>query len=302
MLTCSIGVMAYNEEANIGYLLECLYAQRLVSCEIKDICVVASGCTDRTEEIVRSCARRNPQVRLLVQEKREGKASAINLFLRHAEGDIVILESGDTLPEPDTVENLVQPFQDPMVGMTGGRPVPMNATNTFIGFTVGLYWRLHHQIALSEPKLGEMVAFRNIIHGISADTAVDEASIEALINKAGLRIHYAGNAVVHNKGAETIRDYIKQRRRVTAGHKHLQATCGYTVSTIKVHNLVRLVGRVLRDAGWSGRFLSWTAGAMALELYGKLLGDYDYYVKKKNPFVWDIAKSTKNLRNDSSDS
>ena len=64
--------MAFNEEANIRLVLEGLINQRLYSCEIIEIVVVASGCTDSTEKIVESIAKSNTLVKLLAQEKREG--------------------------------------------------------------------------------------------------------------------------------------------------------------------------------------------------------------------------------------
>ena len=297
-IDCSIGVMAYNEEANIKYLLESLLNQRLLSCKISEIIVVASGCTDNTVPIVESFLKYNRIVKLLVQKKREGKASAIDLFLSVAKGDVVIIESGDTIPEEDAVENLVRPFKDPNVGMTGARPVPVDSDDTFMGFTVNLFWQLHHELALIDPKLGEMIAFRNIIQEFPKDTAVDEASIEAIITQAGFRIYYAKDAIVRNKGPETIRDFIKQRRRIMVGHKHLQIKNNYMVSTMKIGNLFRLFARLLKDTSWNSKRLAWTVGAVLLEIWGRFLGDYDYFVKKENPFAWNIAKTTKNLRND----
>ena len=32
-----------------------------------------------------------------------------------------------------------------------------------------------------------------------------------------------------------------------------------------------------------------------LEMIGRGLGYYDFHVRKKNPFIWDIASSTKKL-------
>lgn len=298
-LSCSIGVMAFNEEANIGYLLKSLLDQRLSRCKISEIVVVASGCTDNTVGIVESIAEYNSLVELIVQETREGKASGINLFLSKAKGDVVIIESGDTLPEEDAIENLVRPFYDRSVGMTGARPIPVNSGDTFMGYTVHLFWRLHHELALVNPKLGELIAFRNIIREIPENTAVDEASIESIITEAGYRIHYAKDAVVYNKGAETVNDFLKQRRRIMVGHKHLQMSRGYVVSSMKIGNLFALLILVLRDRGWTMKRVFWTCGAMFLEMFGRLLGDYDYYIKKENPFAWDIAESTKNLRNGS---
>ena len=83
-IRCSLGITAHNDEANIGQLLEAIRRQRLHQVVIVEIIVVASGCTDRTEDIVRQYAATDPRVQLLTQEKREGKASAINVFLAHA--------------------------------------------------------------------------------------------------------------------------------------------------------------------------------------------------------------------------
>jgi len=57
-LRCSVGVTAYNEEANIGRLLDALLNQHLHDVEISEIIVVASGCTDNTIPIVESIAAR----------------------------------------------------------------------------------------------------------------------------------------------------------------------------------------------------------------------------------------------------
>jgi cellulose synthase/poly-beta-1,6-N-acetylglucosamine synthase-like glycosyltransferase len=42
---------------------------------------------------------------------------------------------GDLLLEADAIEELVAPFANPVVGMTTGRPVPVNGPGTFMGFT-----------------------------------------------------------------------------------------------------------------------------------------------------------------------
>ncbi len=48
MLRCSVGITAYNEQDNIGPLLEAMIDQHLHDVEICEIIVVASGCTDNT--------------------------------------------------------------------------------------------------------------------------------------------------------------------------------------------------------------------------------------------------------------
>ncbi|OPX96110.1 MAG: Poly-beta-1,6-N-acetyl-D-glucosamine synthase [Syntrophorhabdus sp. PtaB.Bin006] len=293
MRNVSVGIMAYNEEANIGRLLQAVMDQRLVETELREIFVVASGCTDNTEQIVQEFIGKDSRIELIVQRQREGKASAINLFLERASGEILILESGDTLPDKDTFERLVMPFKNSRIGMTGAHPTPVNGRDTFIGYSVNLMWSLHHKIALMTPKLGELVAFRNIVKQIPRDTAVDEASIEAIVRKAGYDLCYVQDAIVHNKGPENVKDFIKQRRRIAAGHKHLMCAEKYEVSTFDPKKILKIL---IQGHSWSLKDTMWTVGAICLEIVGRMLGYYDFYIKKKNPFIWDIASSTKNLK------
>lgn len=292
MLTASVGVMAYNEEKNIGKLLAALAGQRLENVAINRIIVVSSGSTDATDRIVEEWESRDPRVSLIRQESREGKASAINLFLQAAEADVFVLESGDTIPAPDCVERMLAPFADPDVGMTGGRPVPVDDPDTFMGFVVHMLWRLHHMLALKSPKLGEMVAFRSFVRSIPTDTAVDEASIEAMVVERGMRLAYAPDAVVYNKGASTVRDFLKQRRRIYAGHIWLSKNQSYEVSTKKVGGILSVL---LEDLKPTPRSLLWTAGGVFLEFLGRLLGTIDFYVLKRNPYTWEVSASTKSV-------
>ena len=121
-ITCSIGVFAHNEAANIRHLLEALSSQRLEKVEIREVIVVSSASTDGTDEIVSEYALSHPQVKLITQAKREGKSSAINLFIAAASSDVLVVISGDVIPAADTIELLVSAFEDPKMGATGGRP------------------------------------------------------------------------------------------------------------------------------------------------------------------------------------
>ncbi len=289
--TVSVGIMVYNEETTIGRLLDALLRQEVVCAFLKEIMVVASGCTDSTVEIVTAYVKRDERVKLIIQEARKGKASAVNLFLSQASGEIIVLESGDTIPLPGTFDKLLRPFEDPSVGMTGAHPLPINRKDTFMGYVVNLMWELHHKIALYYPKMGELVAFRNFVRVIPEDTPVDEASIEAIVAKKGYRICYVPEAIVRNKAPETVRDFLCQRRRIATGHKYVRATQKFQVHTDPPLRILRVL---LSEHSWGLRDTVWTAGAIGLEAFARMLGNYDYYLGKKKHTVWDIAPTTKN--------
>ena len=291
----SIGVMAYNEEKLIGQCLSALQNQKLSSGSIDEIIVVSSGSTDRTNEIVEKFARNDSRIRLIVQPQRLGKASAINEFLQVAKGDIVIVESADTIASEQAVEELIRPFKNKEIGMVGAHPVPVNKPNRFVGYCVHKLWELHHYMASAQPKCGEMVAFRNIVSRIPKYTAVDEAAIEAIISKAGLKLAYAPKAIVHNKGPETIRDFFKQRRRIASGHRHLYALFGYRVTSLNTKTIIKLV---LQTQRWNPRDIFYTGLLVFIETLARFLGMLDFYLRDKNPFIWDISLSTKHIEDE----
>src|SRR5437870_12882511 len=146
--------------------------------------------------------------------------------------------------------------------MVGGRPVPMNDTSTFMGHAVHLLWRLPDRLARTQPKLGEVIAFRNVISGIPINSSVDEISIQALISQLGYQLLYEPACVVYNKGPLTIRDFLKQRRRIYAGHLQTRDRQNYEASTMQVGPIAR---RLLasRDVTLSdSKRVMWTLAAV----------------------------------------
>jgi cellulose synthase/poly-beta-1,6-N-acetylglucosamine synthase-like glycosyltransferase len=289
-IKCSVGITAYNEEANIGRLLQVMLDQKLYEVEITDIHVVASGCTDRTVDIVREYMEVDPRIQLHVQEKREGKTSAINVFLKHARQKVCVLESGDTLPREDTIERMVSMFRDPGVGMTGAQKVAVNTPDHIVGVLSHLRLQMEHQLCLEIPRLGELIAFRKIFDQMPSDVAMDEAFVESLVIRRGMQVRYAPEAVVYNMGPETVGDFVRQRRRNYAGHLYLKDKYGYQVSSLENTRVMRIaLGEV-----WNAIRLVYTLGVLAiLEAYSRILGAWDYRVKKRKHVVWDMAWTTK---------
>jgi biofilm PGA synthesis N-glycosyltransferase PgaC len=287
---CSVGIMAYNEEANIADAIGAILGQELTAGHIAELIVVASGCEDRTVPIVSDIVSRDPRVRLIEQESREGKASAINLFIAAATSPVLLMVSADVLVEDGTVDAMLRHFEGPDVGMVGGHPIPVNAETTFLGHAVHLQWRLHDRIARESPKLGEIVAFRNVVPSIPEDTAVDEISIQALITQLGYRLEYEPEALVYNRGPATVRDFLRQRRRIHAGHLRIVEQQGYAASTMSST-------RVLRALLSSGSFTRprsfvWSIGTVGLEATARALGHYD--VERRRPqHVWEMVATTK---------
>lgn len=289
-MNCSIGIMAHNEAANAGALLDRLLSQRLSRARISEIIVVASGCTDGTEREVSARAARDARVILITEPRRRGKAAAINLFLERARCEICVLIGADTLPESDAVEQLTAPLADPAVGMSGARIVPLNSKDTFPGYAVHFLWDMHHRLALRRPKCGEAVAFRRVFDRIPETTVVDEPQIEALVHAAGLRTVYAHDAVVYNLGPDTAREILMRRRSIVAGYIELSRRTPYRTAT---QARLAVLAAALRNILTGREPALYAFGALSLEAAARVLGFLDFHLGRAPRHIWPMAPSTK---------
>ena len=301
----SVAVPAYNEEANIGLLIDTLRRQRLTRGRVVEIVVVASDCTDRTVEIVRERARRpGTPVRLIEEPVRRGKVAAINTYLAslasvgRARVGALCVCSADLLVAPDTLAHLVARLDaDPRIGMCGARPVPTNDPGSFLGEATRFLWNMHHRVAMESPKLGELVLVRaGIVDKLPPESMVDEASLEQMIRAAGYRLAYVPEAVVHNHGPETVVDFVRQRRRIAAGHYWLASVSGYRVSTMNLPRVVRLTLSEL--SRMEARSRTFAMGAIALEGVARLLGFIDFKTDLEQHIAWKMSGTTKRVAND----
>ena len=231
MFKCSVGVIAYNEEENIGSLLNSLLEAKTDNFILHEIYVISDASTDRTNEIVKEFSERDKRIRLITQAKRTGKAHAVNTFLKNAKGNICILSSSDIAITDLTIQNLCTPLIiDDKIGMTGCNPIPLKELDNFFGYIIDFWWFAHNRL----PRFGEMIAFRNILKEIDGTTAVDEAFIEQQIYQKGLWLKHVPTAVVYNLGAKTLDDLLKQRKRINIGHIYLRKNQGYAVSSFDI--------------------------------------------------------------------
>ncbi len=291
-LSISVGIAAYNEEGNIKKLLTSFLSQKQRLLSIKEILVVSSGSTDKTNQIVRSFSNKFPIIKLIRQKKRVGKASAVNILLSKAKANIIVLSSADIILAKKSLEKLVKPLISSKVGIVGSHPVPLNDPKTFFGYAAHLLWDIHHRISLSSPKMGECIAFRKVFKQIPSLSSVDEVSIESIVERQGYKPIYAKDAIIYNKGAENLYEFIARRRHIYSGHLATKREYGYKVSTLSGIKILFIVASKFK---FNLRFIFWTPIIVALEAYSRFLGYLDFRLKPKAHTIWRMTESTKKL-------
>ncbi|GGT19215.1 glycosyltransferase [Streptomyces griseoviridis] len=238
----SVLVPAYNEAKCIENTVRSLMA----SDHPVEIIVVDDGSTDGTARIVEAMGL--PGVRV-IRQLNAGKPAALNRGLANASHDIVVMMDGDTVFEPSTVRELVQPFGDPKVGAVAGNAKVGNKDSLIgawqhIEYVMGfnLDRRMYDVLGCMPTIPGAVGAFRRSalarIGGMSDDTLAEDTDVTMALHRDGWKVVYAEDARAWTEAPETVQQLWSQRYRWSYG----------TMQAIWKHR------RAVVDRGPSGRF------------------------------------------------
>ena len=262
----AIGICAYNESQNIERCIRSIYEQDTRNVNVKEVLVVSSGSTDGTDDIVRGLMDEYDNLTLLPQERREGKNSAINCYLDHKTCDIV--------------------------AMVGGHPIPTNDKSTKVGFATHMLWTMHHNLALIYPKIGELVAFRDIGTRLPTDMQSDEDLIRMRLEEAGYRCVYAPEATILNHGPDTEEDFYKQRLRVNIGECTMKQMHDYDIPSWNKKFVIKAMMGTIRDLGFHPFKMLY---AIRLELKSRKEAEEHVKRGEDRMSVWEPIRTTKKL-------
>lgn len=289
----SVGICAYNEAGNIEKCIRSIMSQKFNGFVMDTVTVVSSASTDGTDDIVRGLMPEFPLLKLIVQKERGGKNSAINEFLDDKKTEIAVIVNADNvLKNENTLQKLLEPFTDEKIGMVGGHPITVNTTKTVAGFSSTMIWSLHHHIAMESPKIGELVAYRDIGSRLPGNFQSDEDIIRFNIEKSGLTVKYAPEAETLIRGPETVKDLVKQRVRVNIGQSYMVKQENFYNPSRDYRVLFKVISETVKDLGFHPfKYIA----AVTIELYCRSKGKR--YVKqgKHDMSAWDPVSSTKKV-------
>lgn len=291
-LTYAFLLPCYNEAKNLPALLPLLARARVNGRPAERFVIVSDKSCDGTDELVRQFAETSAiPVQLIANPMRGGKSAAINQGLSHlGKIDIVVMISGDVLPDETCIPLLVKAFDDPSVGVAGGRQVPVGPAGNLASDITRFMWALHHAIALRHPKTTEVTVFRNVIEKIDCRSLVDEAAIEVAICERGYGVRYVPDAKIFTPTPLTLSEYLKQRASVTLGYLRLQRTSGHIMETQKFLVRLRAMIQVLRTQEFR---LTTVVAAVVAEILVRLRAWMLFLFRTHRDGIWGRSHSTK---------
>lgn len=104
----SVIVPAYNERATFSQLIELVLNKQIENVDI-EVIIVESNSTDGTREDVLKC-REHPRVKVILEERPQGKGHAVRAGLLQATGDVVLIQDADLEYDINEYETLIAPI------------------------------------------------------------------------------------------------------------------------------------------------------------------------------------------------
>ncbi|HEY2963268.1 MAG TPA: glycosyltransferase [Pyrinomonadaceae bacterium] len=220
----SIIVPAYNEELVIANTIRSLLASNYSDYEI---IVVDDGSDDNTSKVVANEFGAEERVTLLTIAN-GGKASALNIGLRLARGEIVVALDADTVFGPETVGALAHRFYDKEFGAIAGNAKVGNRVNLVTRWQALEYITSQNMDRRAFASLncitvvpGAVGAWRKDLlveaGGFPSDTLAEDQDLTLHIRRFGYKIGYEETAVAWTEAPHNLSSLAKQRFRWSYG-------------------------------------------------------------------------------------
>jgi glycosyltransferase involved in cell wall biosynthesis len=117
MPSVSLIIPVHNEAARIARKVANTAALRYPPGRLQ-VLFVSDGSTDGTVDLIRDAAM--PEMTVVELTRRGGKAAALNAGLVRATNDLIVFSDASIQLEPEALERIVVPFDDPNIGCVSG--------------------------------------------------------------------------------------------------------------------------------------------------------------------------------------
>lgn len=240
--TITIGIPAYNEEANIGTLLEKVLTQQCKWCTVNEVIVISDNSSDKTNTIITRLTQAYPQLRLIVGHKRLGKSARLQQLFDLSTSDLFVgLDADIQLTHSRVIETLVAPFfSSPKVGLAALNNQPYPAESWFEKVMNRLFYiwyaaRVkvnggdtiynHQGMAFATKReVTSSVTFpRNLI--------ADQHYLYIRVKELGYRFVFVAHERVRFFSPATVHDFIIQGRRAVEEKQQLIHLMGREIET-----------------------------------------------------------------------
>ncbi|OYT41419.1 hypothetical protein B6U80_01380 [Candidatus Pacearchaeota archaeon ex4484_26] len=122
-------IPAFNEQATISNTINSILSLNYPH-KLLEIIVINDGSADKTGEIVKNIVKKNKKVKL-INKKNTGKADSLNVALKEAKGELIVVVDADSYPNKTAIKKMVPYFDDEKVAAVTSSILVKNNKNFF---------------------------------------------------------------------------------------------------------------------------------------------------------------------------
>lgn len=215
-------IPCYNEAA--------ILAKKIANCRSLDypphkltILFITDGSTDLSSEL----PAKYPDIRLLHEDRRAGKAAAENRAMQFVQTPLVIFSDANAMLNTEAIRQIVKHFVNERTGcVSGEKQILTDHSDSASSAGEGMYWQYESQLKKLDSEFnsavgaaGELVAFRTALYEpLPEDTLVDDFVQSMQIAAKGYRIVYEPKAIAVETASLNVKEELIRKIRISAGN------------------------------------------------------------------------------------
>jgi glycosyltransferase involved in cell wall biosynthesis len=296
-VTVTVGIPAYNEEANILNAIDSILAQRRDNFVLDKIIVISDASDDTTNLLVRKKMKTDKRIYFIHGKTRIGKAGRLNQIFENTKSELLLLLDADCLAGKDSITYMVKTFKNAKdnLGVIGARAEVSNVNSLFtkiIYSGVRIAFDLSKSIGYEKSVLSYKGALmglpRNLYSSLKIPSTVGtDAYIFFFSLFNGYKPAYSSRAKGYYRIPTDVSGHIKQSTRFLNSQKAMKELFGDRVEPFYRIRKSLLMAAIVKEFVHRPFYLSLYVFLNSyILLRSKLL-------KHTSGGVWDIAKSTK---------
>ena len=217
----SVVLPTYNEERIVESRLEGLLDMEYPDDQLE--VVVVDSSTDDTAEVVRKFATKHesPDIRIIKEPERQGVATAVNMGVEAAEGDVIFRTDCDSRIGNEAIQHAVATLQDPQIGGVMGQQTEVLGQSQVETDYRNLQARnqaLESHLDSTFIVHGPCFAFRRVdFEPIHPDSLADDTEVGVNLRRKGKRVVLDPEMEFTEAGVSDIRGRRQRKDRRAMG-------------------------------------------------------------------------------------